>query len=289
MPDYHNLGSILGINRRNLEFIQPNNPRAAFPMVDDKILTKKILAEADVPIPETLVVIDNLFGISPAIEKLSREDSFVAKPARGRAGGGVLLIERAEDGTLRTPSGRAVSSDELRRHLADILFGVYSFGRMGDSVLVERKIEPHEFLKNIYSKGIPDIRVITFRGIPLMSMLRIPTDRSDGKANLHQGAIGVGIDNRTGITGSGVYRGKIISAHPDTGQPLNNLPIPQWEEIQELSRIAAGTVPLGYLGIDFVLDHSQGPLVLEMNARPGLQIQVINQIGLLEILQGIHR
>ena len=287
MLELQNLSSILGINRRNLEYIQPNNPRSAFPLVDDKILTKRILVEVNIPVPETLAIIDNLFDIQQVIVKLSGKDAFVVKPARGRAGGGVLLTESVAEGLWRTPSGRKLSSEDLRRHIADILFGVYSFGRMGDSALVERKIVPHDFFRLIYNRGIPDIRVITYQGTPIVSMLRIPTDRSDGKANLHQGAIGVGIDTKTGITSNGVYRGKPISTHPDSGQDLANLQIPHWEAIIAYARKAADTVPLGYLGIDFVLDRSLGPLILELNARPGLQIQVVNQIGMLDILRGI--
>ncbi len=286
MANLHKLGSILGINRRNLDFIQPNNPRSAFPLVDDKTITKKILTEAGIPVPETLAIVSNLISIPSLINDLSEVDSFVAKPARGRAGGGILLIERVPDGSWQTPSGRKLTPEDLRHHLADILFGVYSFGRMGDSALIERKIDPHEFFRQIYERGIPDIRVITYQGIPVVSMLRVPTVRSDGKANLHQGAIGVGIDIQTGVTTGGFFHGKPISAHPDSGYSLNGLAIPHWNDVLNYACKAAKTVPLGYLGIDFVLDKSNGPLVLELNARPGLQIQVVNQIGMTELLQG---
>lgn len=37
---------------------------------------------------------------------------------------------------------------------------------------------------------------------------------------------------------------------------------------------------LGYLGADFVLDKERGPVLLELNARPGLAIQIANRSGL---------
>jgi glutathione synthase/RimK-type ligase-like ATP-grasp enzyme len=37
---------------------------------------------------------------------------------------------------------------------------------------------------------------------------------------------------------------------------------------------------MGYLGVDMVLDRDKGPVLLELNARPGLQIQIANQGGL---------
>ncbi|HBZ98517.1 MAG TPA: alpha-L-glutamate ligase-like protein, partial [Pseudomonas sp.] len=40
---------------------------------------------------------------------------------------------------------------------------------------------------------VPDIRIIVLMGYPIMAMLRLPTRQSGGKANLHQGAIGVGV------------------------------------------------------------------------------------------------
>ena len=37
---------------------------------------------------------------------------------------------------------------------------------------------------------------------------------------------------------------------------------------------------LGYLRVDMVIDNDRGPLILEMNARPGLSIQIANCTGL---------
>jgi len=37
---------------------------------------------------------------------------------------------------------------------------------------------------------------------------------------------------------------------------------------------------LGYLGVDMVIDRDKGPLILEMNARPGLNIQIANCTGI---------
>jgi glutathione synthase/RimK-type ligase-like ATP-grasp enzyme len=38
------------------------------------------------------------------------------------------------------------------------------------------------------------------------------------------------------------------------------------------------------VGVDLVIDVERGPLMLEVNARPGLQIQVINGEGLAPAL-----
>jgi len=46
---------------------------------------------------------------------------------------------------------------------------------------------------------------------------------------------------------------------------------------------------LGYQGVDLVLDKNKGPLILELNARPGLNIQVANRAGLLTRLQLVEQ
>lgn len=45
---------------------------------------------------------------------------------------------------------------------------------------------------------------------------------------------------------------------------------------------------LGYVGVDMVLDKNLGPLILELNARPGLAIQIANFRGLEPRLQYVE-
>jgi alpha-L-glutamate ligase-like protein len=142
--------------------------------------------------------------------------------------------------------------------------------------------------KEISYQGVPDIRTIVFKGIPVMSMLRLPTQQSDGKANLHQGAIGVGIDLALGTTKHAVWHEQIVSHHPDTGHCITDIKIPFWEKILLLSSSCQALVNLDYIGVDIVLDANLGPLVLEMNARPGLSIQIANNQGLLPALRSIE-
>ncbi|MRR31196.1 alpha-L-glutamate ligase-like protein, partial [bacterium] len=46
---------------------------------------------------------------------------------------------------------------------------------------------------------------------------------------------------------------------------------------------------LGYLGVDLVIDRDRGPLLLELNARPGLAIQLANRHGLRTRLDQVDR
>ncbi len=274
------LKNIVGLNRRNLEIISVHNKRKHFPIVDNKLKTKEYLKRGQIPCPETICVIRNFFEIERSMTSLLSYETFVVKPSRGSAGGGILLLEQTENDYWQTPSGTKVSRDDLKKHLSDILFGVYSFGLSGDSAIIEKRVYPHKVFTEIYPEGVADLRIITFHNKPLMAMLRIPTEQSDGKANLHQGAIGIPVDLQSGITGNAMIKGKLMEFHPDSHVLLKGRTIPFWEQIIQWSIKSSELIPLGYIGIDFVIDKTLGPLILELNARPGLQIQVINQRGL---------
>ena len=127
---------------------------------------------------------------------------------------------------------------------------------------------------------MPDIRVVVYRGYPAMAMVRLPTRASDGKANLHQGAVGAGVDMSSGETLTGVLDNEIVDEHPDTGALVTGLMIPQWDFILQTSARGYEVTGLGYLGVDMVVDADKGPMILEMNARPGLNIQIANCTGL---------
>jgi alpha-L-glutamate ligase-like protein len=117
-------------------------------------------------------------------------------------------------------------------------------------------------------------------GYPIMAMLRLPTRQSGGKANLHQGAIGVGVDLATGLTLRGTWLNNIISKHPDTTNAVDGVQLPGWDGFMTLAAGCYELCGLGYIGVDMVLDEDKGPMILELNARPGLNIQIANDSGL---------
>ncbi len=62
--------------------------------------------------------------------------------------------------------------------------------------------------------------------------------------------------------------------------------MPSWDGVKDVARRAAAAVPLGYLGCDVVVDEHRGPLILEINARPGLEIQNVHGYGLGRAIRG---
>jgi len=280
---------VLGMNRRNAEYIMRSNPRAFFPLVDDKLKTKKLAEAHQIPTPPLYHVVEH-HGDIPGLEKaLAGYQDFAIKPARGAGGSGiVLLTDRTENGFLK-PSGEVVPMKDLSYHISDILSGIYSLEGLEDRAFVEALVHPDPVFDEVTYRGVPDIRIVVYRGVPAMSMVRLPTRVSDGKANLHRGAIGVGIDMREGTTLAGVYRSDLVAHHPDTNKPVRGRQVPHWERMLLLSSKAADMTGLNYLGVDLVIDQERGPLLLELNARPGLQIQIANQAGLLRRLELIDK
>ena len=278
-----NAHSVLAMNRRNLKYIYPNNQRQHFPIADDKMITKGIMAGAGVPVPKTYLVYRYFFDLRDIKADLAPYPDFVIKPAHGSQGNGIVVIDRPDEKGWRTVGGRLYTVEEMKKHLSDIIFGIYSFD-LSDQVLVEERVRQHAEMTKLSPFGLADFRVILHQDTPVMAMTRVPTLASGGRANLHQGAVGVGIDLATGRT---IHANHIIGPvthHPDTGTLLVGVTIPYWQEILEVSKRAARAVPLKYLGVDISISEN-GPVLLEINVRPGLAIQMANFKGMRAVLE----
>lgn len=276
-----NSKKILGLNERYLEYIRPNNLKRAFEIADDKVLTKKILKKNDIPVPEQLGVLKNRRDLEE-FDFESLPKSFVMKPVHGVRGGGVeIFYNRDKNGNWIKADGSKVNLGYIKSGARDIIDGRYSLFNESDTVLLEERIRPHKAFKYYTYKGTPDIRIIVFNNIPVMGMLRLPTKESKGKANLDQGAIGAGIDIAVGKTTSAIM-GKFgnIEYIPEYKLPVSGLRIPYWNKILEYSIKASQVSKLGFAAIDFLIDREKGPLIIELNARPGLSIQLANHDGL---------
>jgi alpha-L-glutamate ligase-like protein len=279
---------ILGINHRNLAFIQENNPRMFYPRVDNKTITKEICHAHGIPVPETYAVIRRYGDVRRFPKLIGDRTEFVVKPATGAAGRGIVVIARKKGSDFETPSGRLFSEADLDYHLSTVLSGLYSLGGQVDSAIVEQRIIMHPTMERIAVGGTPDVRVILYRNVPIMAMVRLPTIQSEGRANLHQGAAAAAVHLVTGRTFGGVCNNRMISRHPDTGELIGGLEIPGWRELLAAAMKLADALEMGYIGVDFVVDAKIGPVVLEANARPGLAIQVAHRIGLLPRLKFIE-
>jgi alpha-L-glutamate ligase-like protein len=273
---------VLGLNERNCEFIMQYNPRRLYPLVDDKLATKRLATAAGLPVPELYGVISSHREVRDLPRMVEAHRDFVVKPAQGSGGDGILVVSaRVKDRNVyRLVDGTILGEDDIEHHLSNIISGQYSLGGHRDVALIEYCVKFDSTFAEHAFRGVPDIRVIVYRGYPVMGMVRLPTRRSHGKANLHQGAVGAGIDLATGQTTHGVVGNSPVTEHPDSGATIAGLQIPQWEYLLQFAARCYDLTGLGYLGVDIVLDRDQGPMLLELNARPGLNIQIANRCGL---------
>lgn len=280
---------VLGLNRRNAEYTLWHNPRHLYPLVDDKLTTKTLAQQADMAVPPLYGVIEIQHQVRELATLLKPYQEFVIKPAQGSGGDGILIITGRRDERYRKANGQLMTQEDLDHHVSNALSGLYSLGGHPDKVLIEYLVKFDPIFEAISYQGVPDIRIIVFLGVPVMAMVRLPTRMSEGKANLHQGAIGAGIDLHTGKTLSGVWQNEIVTEHPDTEQSIINVQVPEWDKLLNLAARSYELTGLGYQGVDLVLDKNKGPLILELNARPGLNIQIANRAGLLTRLQLVEQ
>jgi len=280
---------VLGMNRRNAEYILRSNPRSLFPLVDDKLKTKHLADAHQIPTPSLYRVIEH-HGDIPTLEKdLGDYRDFAIKPSRGTGGSGIVLVKDHTRGGFIKQNGEILLMKDLAYHVSDILSGIYSLEGLEDRAIIEALVHPDTTFDAVTYCGVPDIRIVVYRGVPAMSMVRLPTRASDGKANLHRGAIGVGIDMSEGTTLAGVHRSGVVTHHPDTKKPVTGIQVPHWKRMLLVAAKVVEMTGLDYLGVDLVIDQERGPLLLELNARPGLQIQIANQTGLLRRLDLIDK
>lgn len=278
---WQNRKQILGINERNLSYIRQYNSNKAKRIADDKILTKTVLNRAEIPTPKLVKVIKSASDLRN-LDMVSLPNSFVLKPVTGLEGGGIeIFYNKDKDGNWIRADKSKMSPDEFYHHCIDILNGRFSIHQDPDRILIEERVRVHNEFKYYSYKGTPDIRIIVFNNIPVMSYIRLATKESGGKANLAQGAIGVGIDMAKGRTTTAIHgKSGAIEFVPGTKLRLSGLRIPYWNKILEYAVKAQKATDLRFAAVDFLIDRDLGPLVVELNARPGLSIQLANDDGL---------
>src|SRR3972149_8473065 len=283
------ISNVLGLNARTQLFSYRYNTLTGRKICDSKLQTAKVLKRVGIPHPEIYKKFKNPIDIE-SFDWQSLPAAFALKPSRGLGGEGIVVVKtrtKDKDAWITTQKSR-VGIEDLKLHVQDILEGACSLGNVPDSALVQEFVGRHKAFRKYAYRGTPDIRIIVFNRVPVMAMLRLPTKESGGRANLHQGAVGVGIDIATGITTKAIWHGEQIVYKPGTGKKLRGIKIPNWTLILETAVKAQIASGMGYLGVDIVLHPEKGPMVLELNAQPGLQIQLANMGGLKKRLERVE-
>ncbi|HUC95223.1 MAG TPA: sugar-transfer associated ATP-grasp domain-containing protein [Candidatus Saccharimonadales bacterium] len=282
------ISSILGLNARTQLFAYRYNTKRGKNIADSKIQTAKILKKANVSHPKIYKKFTDPRDVFE-FDWASLPDKFALKPSRGMGGEGIIVVKkRLKDGGWLTTQKERVAADDLRLHVLDTLEGAFSMGNVPDVAFIQEYVGRAKAFRRWAYRGTPDIRIIVFNKVPVMAMLRLPTKESGGRANLHQGALGVGVDIATGITTKAIWHGEQVVFKPGTERKLRGIKIPGWTMVLETAVKAQIASGLGYVGVDIVVHPEKGPMVLELNAQPGLQIQLANMEGLKKRLERVE-
>jgi alpha-L-glutamate ligase-like protein len=280
---------ILGINARSAEYLVLNKKNSR-KIADSKSLTKNFFEKAKIPSPMTLGTFSSIGDIE-GFDYAKLDEGFVVKPVEGLGGEGILVVKKAskKEGEWIMMDGSRLKLNDLKLHIRDIVEGRFSRNNLADTALMEERVKIHPIFSKFAVGGTPDVRVIVFNKVPVMAMLRVPTSESKGKSNLHQGAIGLGLDIATGITTYGVYRNQPIKYFPNTTKKVNGIPVPFWTRVLETAvKIQFKRPGLAYFGCDILIDKEKGPVVIEINDQPGLSIQLANRAGLRRRLDRVE-
>ncbi len=287
---YAHSRTLLGMNARNLDYVRRYNHARGRRLADQKLRCKVALKKNNLPVSRLIAKISS----AEELERFNWQtlpDSFALKPNRGFGGEGIVVVYARKKGVADTwvkADGSIITIADLKSHIQNILDGSFSLSNKPDVAFFEERLKLLKLFKPYTWKGIPDIRIIVFNRVPVMAMLRLPTKDSGGKANLLQGAIGVGIDMANGTTTSAIVgKGRLIEYVPETRQLLSGIKIPRWKDILTMAVKAQEVSGLGFLGADIAIDRDDGPVILELNARPGLSIQLANMAGLKERLERV--
>ena len=280
---------ILGMNARQQEYVSLNSARAK-DFCSSKYATKVLLENQGIGTAR-------IFGILTSIEDVNEfewetlEKNFVIKPTNGNAGKGVAIFRKRIDTSdkWQDTQNTVWTLDEIKLHCFDILDGQYSTYGTNHQVIVEERVLTHSALDKYSFQGTPDVRVIVYNSVPVMAMLRLPTKESQGRANLHQGALALGVDIATGITTYAITGdGKSLQFLPNTKKKLNGIKLPFWKRTLQTAVEASEAAGLSFCGIDLFISEEHGPLVVELNANPGLSIQLANRAGMRRRLERVQ-
>lgn len=278
---------ILWQNARNLLYIWWYNTKISKSLADSKLKTKEFLKLKWVNVPETLFILKEYKDLNYWLFDLL-VPPFVVKPNQWFWWKWILIIvNQNNEWDYLTNNDLTFTKKQLIKHFWDILDWFYSLSWNKDKVLIERKIELDEEIELLWKFWLPDIRVITFNMVPIMAMLRIPTKESWWKANLHSWACWVWIDIWTGKLTYITSNSKILKSISWIGD-IRWIILPHWDKVLTLAVKVQQITNIWYIGCDIVLDKIEGPLLLEMNVRPWLEVQIANMSALKTRLERVE-
>ncbi len=266
---------LLGLNARTLDYIKEHNDKKARKLADSKLATKDFLKAKWVSVVDTLLIVASFEDLEK-LDIFELKLPFVIKPNAWFWGKWILIIDEKDSSwNFVLNDWTVMTKKELVSHLWFILEWFFSLSGNRDKVIIEKKVILDTWIELLWKFWLPDLRIILFNMVPVMAMFRIPTKESRWKANLHAWACWVWVDIATGKLTYISYKWKNVKSVPWIWD-VRWIELPNWDKVLNLAVKVQEITKIWFLGCDIVLDKEDWPLLLEMNIRPWLAVQLAN-------------
>lgn len=149
-----------------------------------------------------------------------------------------------------------------------------------DNWFICEGIEQHPYADSIYDKTLNTMRIITIRNIDdgnmkvTFAVQRIGIEASIPVDNGSRGGLAAKIDLQSGTLSHArsMQNKKIYRTHPDSGNPIEGVVIPDWPAIEKKITELADLFPYLNLIAWDVLLTGDGPCIIEANNSSGVNI-----------------
>lgn len=293
-------------NKTYWRMIQKINPPRLRAIATNKVVSYGLLRAFSIPTPTIHGQIHPVGGLAADgeplrnaadLEELIRRRSLrevILKPISAWSGRGVSKVCFSEESgrvvAHMQPSGPTVSIEEL---VARCLVGNES----DPTYVIQEALVQHPDIARIHPHSVNTMRVWMYQPRPgdwrmCAGNLRIGVGGSVVD-NTSAGGIGAVIDLETGRLGPAVLRGlapekgvllQEYPVHPTTGEAIEGVVLPMWDQVHELCRRTCALFPFfGLMGLD-VASGTEHPWIIEVEADPHAMIQVYTGQGIRPIM-----
>jgi hypothetical protein len=241
------------------------------PIMKDKAAFADRCLEHQVPTVPTFAIVND-GRVELKVDPVELDADLFVKPVFGRGGKGAERWDLVGPGLYCSSRGLECDRDGLFAHLAAV----------DSPLLIQPRVANHPALNSLNNGALSTIRVLTCldeRGAPELigAALRMAIGGNRVVDNLHAGGIAAAIDLESGMLGSASNLGADsavgwLDRHPDTGALISGTELPYWDDVRDVALRSHRAFPERLLvGWDIAIT-TRGPLMIEGNGAPDLDI-----------------
>ncbi|MCX6807778.1 MAG: DUF1704 domain-containing protein [Patescibacteria group bacterium] len=284
---------ILGANSNFLDFVYPVRSQQDFSWIKNRSKIKAWLQARGIFMPKTLLIVKNISDLDRLNFDILPQKFIIRKVFNNGRDDNILTLSSIGANAWLDSRKRLWKPEDIKQHILDILDGGFSKSGLPDIACIEQRPELDKFFARLGQDGLPVIKIIVYRNVPLMAMLKLaPPAIVNNKFGLRQNEILIGIDIATGettnlFTNSVFDHKKEILTLPWSGRVVRGLEIPMWQDILLLASQVQSLINANYLTVEISLDAKNGPVVCGLSIDSDLDVQLANHSSLRERLDKV--